>query len=233
MLIVALGVLLSCAPTDEEGGAGAGAGRSPTDKVVSGSESDAADSSSPPIESPSPTGASEVAPATPATFDTGPPQAPPTAVPPDPAAVESCLAYVQLKRFVGDPVGTEMWERSGSTDEGIRVECARLATTDPVGVTAMQAEVDEINAFLQAAATTTTTTTLPPPTAPPAIVPMADLPDGDCDPNYSGCVPIASDVDCAGGSGNGPEYVDGPVQVIGTDIYELDGRDNDGIGCES
>ena len=28
-----------------------------------------------------------------------------------------------------------------------------------------------------------------------------------CDPNYSGCVPIASDVDCAGGSGNGPAYV--------------------------
>lgn len=26
---------------------------------------------------------------------------------------------------------------------------------------------------------------------------------GGCDPNYSGCVPIASDVDCAGGSGNG------------------------------
>jgi resuscitation-promoting factor RpfB len=55
----------------------------------------------------------------------------------------------------------------------------------------------------------------------------------DCDPNYSGaCVPIASDVDCAGGSGNGPAYVDGPVRVIGTDIYGLDGNDNDGIGCE-
>lgn len=53
-----------------------------------------------------------------------------------------------------------------------------------------------------------------------------------CDPNYSGaCVPIASDVDCAGGSGNGPAYVTGPVTVIGTDIYDLD-RDNDGIGCE-
>ena len=53
-----------------------------------------------------------------------------------------------------------------------------------------------------------------------------------CDPNYSGaCVPIASDVDCAGGSGNGPAYVQGPVQVIGTDIYGLD-RDGDGIGCE-
>jgi hypothetical protein len=30
-----------------------------------------------------------------------------------------------------------------------------------------------------------------------------------CHPNYGGCVPIASDVDCAGGSGDGPAYVDG------------------------
>jgi uncharacterized protein YabE (DUF348 family) len=53
-----------------------------------------------------------------------------------------------------------------------------------------------------------------------------------CDPNYSGaCVPIASDVDCAGGSGNGPAYVRGPVRVVGTDIYDLD-RDGDGIACD-
>jgi hypothetical protein len=53
-----------------------------------------------------------------------------------------------------------------------------------------------------------------------------------CDPNYSGaCVPIASDVDCAGGSGNGPAYVQGPVRVVGTDIYGLD-ADGDGIGCD-
>ena len=53
-----------------------------------------------------------------------------------------------------------------------------------------------------------------------------------CDPNYSGaCVPIASDVDCAGGSGNGPAYVAGPVRVVGRDIYGLD-RDGDGIGCD-
>jgi resuscitation-promoting factor RpfB len=54
-----------------------------------------------------------------------------------------------------------------------------------------------------------------------------------CDPNYSGaCVPIASDVDCAGGSGNGPAYVQGPVRVVGTDVYGLD-ADGDGIGCDS
>ena len=55
---------------------------------------------------------------------------------------------------------------------------------------------------------------------------------GGCDPNYSGaCVPIASDVDCAGGSGNGPAYVTGPVRVVGTDIYRLD-RDGDGVACD-
>lgn len=51
-------------------------------------------------------------------------------------------------------------------------------------------------------------------------------------PDYSGCVPNDPvDVDCAGGSGNGPSYVRGPVQVIGSDVYRLD-TDHDGIGCE-
>ena len=54
-----------------------------------------------------------------------------------------------------------------------------------------------------------------------------------CDPNYTGaCVPIASDVDCLSGKGNGPAYVRGRVTVVGTDIYDLD-RDGDGIGCEN
>jgi Ni/Co efflux regulator RcnB len=53
-----------------------------------------------------------------------------------------------------------------------------------------------------------------------------------CDSNYSGaCVPIASDVDCAGGSGNGPRYVAGPVYVVGSDVYDLD-TDGDGVGCD-
>lgn len=66
----------------------------------------------------------------------------------------------------------------------------------------------------------------------PKPAPVVTQPASNCDPNYSGgCVPIASDVDCAGGSGNGPAYVAGPVTVIGIDIYGLD-RDNDGIGCE-
>ncbi|NQX28846.1 G5 domain-containing protein [Microbacteriaceae bacterium VKM Ac-2854] len=68
--------------------------------------------------------------------------------------------------------------------------------------------------------------------APEPIAPIAAPADGGCDSNYSGaCVPIASDVDCAGGSGNGPAYVSGPVTVVGSDVYDLD-RDGDGIACD-
>lgn len=66
--------------------------------------------------------------------------------------------------------------------------------------------------------------------APPPPKPAPRQPSG-CDSNYSGCVPIASDVDCAGGSGNGPAYVRGPVTVVGSDIYDLD-RDGNGVACE-
>lgn len=52
---------------------------------------------------------------------------------------------------------------------------------------------------------------------------------GRAEPVQRECVPIASDVDCGGGSGNGPAFVYGFVKVVGSDIYDLD-RDNDGYG---
>ena len=59
-----------------------------------------------------------------------------------------------------------------------------------------------------------------------------DCAKASCDPNYAGaCVPIANDVDSAGGKGNGPPYVSGIVEVIGSDFYNFDG-DGDGRGCE-
>jgi hypothetical protein len=54
----------------------------------------------------------------------------------------------------------------------------------------------------------------------------------NCTPGYSPCIPPGPDVDCAGGSGDGPRYVEGPVRVTGSDPYGLD-SDNDGIGCET
>lgn len=66
------------------------------------------------------------------------------------------------------------------------------------------------------------------------LTPRKPASSSSCHPAYSGaCVPIASDVDCAGGSGNGPAYVRGPVYVKkrGVDPYGLDGN-GDGVGCE-
>lgn len=65
-----------------------------------------------------------------------------------------------------------------------------------------------------------------------APAPAPAQPNSGCDSNYAdACVPIASDVDCAGGSGNGPAYFDGIARVVGSDIYDLD-RDHDGYACE-
>ncbi|HZJ49273.1 MAG TPA: thermonuclease family protein [Actinomycetota bacterium] len=55
--------------------------------------------------------------------------------------------------------------------------------------------------------------------------------ENGCD-GYSPCLPPAPDYDCAGGSGDGPEYAQGPIEVTGSDPYELD-SEGDGIACEA
>lgn len=71
----------------------------------------------------------------------------------------------------------------------------------------------------------------PPPTTQPP--PPPTTPARNCHPSYEGaCLdPTASDYDCAGGSGNGPKYVQGPVKVRPPDPFDLD-ADADGLGCE-
>lgn len=106
--------------------------------------------------------------------------------------------------------------------EGVVERVYRLTFVDGVEVrrnlvseTVLVAAVDEV---------TSVGTMEPPRAAPP--------PQPSCHPSYEGaCVPFASDVDCAGGSGNGPAYVAGPVRVVGPDVYDLD-RDGDGIACD-
>jgi PASTA domain len=72
----------------------------------------------------------------------------------------------------------------------------------------------------------------PPSTAPPAPPPTAPPPN--CHSSYQGeCLKVGvGDYDCAGGSGNGPNYVQGTVRVVGPDEFDLD-RDGDGWGCEA
>lgn len=66
--------------------------------------------------------------------------------------------------------------------------------------------------------------------APPAPEPVLESTESNCTPGYDPCLPPASDYDCSGGTGDGPEYT-GYVRVTGSDPYDLD-ADNDGVGCE-
>jgi hypothetical protein len=127
-----------------------------------------------------------------------------------------------------EPTNTE---RSTTTERETTTTEAPTTTTEPPTTTE---------------ATTTTPTTAPPPppttTAPappppttaapaPPPPPPPPPPPNDCHPSYDPCVPVASDVDCLGGSGDGPVYT-GTVRVIGPDEYGLD-DDGDGVGCEA
>ncbi|MCD1570456.1 G5 domain-containing protein [Agromyces mediolanus] len=113
--------------------------------------------------------------------------------------------------------------------DGEKVTKIRVTTED--GVEVKREVVEETITVQPVNEVISNGTRVPPPPAPAEPVPFADA--GGCDPNYEGaCVPIASDVDCAGGSGNGPAYVDGPVWVVGSDIYDLD-RDGDRVACDT
>jgi len=83
------------------------------------------------------------------------------------------------------------------------------------------------------------TASLQPPTSNPTLVPTVQVPPtpvptvDNCHPSYVGACLIVGigDYDCAGGSGNGPNYVYESVRVVGYDEFQLDGN-GDGIGCE-
>ena len=62
----------------------------------------------------------------------------------------------------------------------------------------------------------------------------AAAPVSDCHPSYVGaCLREGiGDYDCKGGTGNGPNYIEGPIQVVGYDEFDLD-RDGDGWGCDN
>lgn len=130
-------------------------------------------------------------------------------------------------------------------------------TTESQATTTTQAPTTTVASTTTAAPTTTVaptttaapTTTSPPPTttakpapqlfvAPPTTAaPSTAAPaaSSGCHPSYQGtCIPAdVSDADCAGGSGNGPYYVEEEnIAVVGPDQYDLD-RDGNGVGCES
>jgi hypothetical protein len=72
----------------------------------------------------------------------------------------------------------------------------------------------------------------PIPKTPTRMAPAPPKPS-NCDPAYPDvCLHDGiGDYDCAGGSGNGPNYIQGPIAVRAPDPFGLD-SDGDGTGCE-
>ena len=166
---------------------------------------------------PSTTPASTAAPTT---------KAKPTATAKTPARVTTRKEVVEFK--------TIPFKKKTVTDDSLPKGETTIRTTGVDGRRKLTYEVTYVNGVQTAKALLRQEVSKQPRTQVTAVGTKVEEESGSsgCDPNYSGCVPIASDVDCSGGTGNGPAYVRGPVTVIGNDIYGLD-RDGDGIGCDS
>ena len=180
--------------------------------VALNTDPDAAGSAPPPT-----TGA---APATVAMILPSTSTAPPTTVP-----------AVKVPRLVGMDLASA---RQALADRGLRGRVRYRSTArHPAGTVISQSHRGRAGVLPDSVITLVVAKAPPPPptTAPPP--PPSTAPARECDPSYPGvCLdPGAVDYDCAGGSGNGPEYVDGPIRVRPPDPFDLD-REGDGWGCE-
>ncbi|PNW08281.1 hypothetical protein C1632_15880 [Microbacterium testaceum] len=157
------------------------------------------------------------------------PSATPSPTPVVVVSEQSVTSAVPFERATVDDATIPSGQSRISTPgvDGEKVSVFRVTTID--GVESERVLISESVGRAPVSEVTSRGTFVAPP--PPAPVEKASGGGGGCDPNYAdACVPIDSDVDCAGGKGNGPSYFDGVARVVGSDIYKLDG-DGDGLAC--
>lgn len=183
---------------------------------------------------------SEVAAAEPAVTTAAPTtsSAPATTTPAPTTPAATTPAPVRVPALTGMPVAQA---KAALAAAGLRVRTTTVRTARYAAGTVVSQSHEADRRLRRGTVVTLQVAVAPPPaprpsptprrTTPPPPPPAPD-PQPACHPSYAGaCLdPDASDYDCAGGSGNGPEYT-GRVRVVGPDVFDLD-RDGDGIGCE-
>lgn len=168
---------------------------------------------------------------TPSPETTATPTPTPTATPTAPKPPTTTKAPVTTKKTVVE-VRTIPFKKKTVTDSSMPKGETTIRTTGVNGIRKLTYQITYVNGVQTDKDLLRDQVSKEPRSQVTVVGTKVEKPESSgCDPNYSGCVPIASDVDCSGGSGNGPEYVAGPVRVIGSDIYRLD-ADHDGLGCE-
>ena len=147
-------------------------------------------------------------------------------------APPTTIAKVTVPRLVGMKLTRA---QDSLADRGLTAKVTYRSTARyPAGTVISQSRTAGADVLPDTTVTLVVAKTPPPPpsTAPPA--PPTTAPPQRCHPSYEGeCLKVGiGDYDCAGGSGNGPNYVEGTVRVVGPDEFDLD-RDGDGLGCEA
>lgn len=208
----------------------------PADGVVSYSEQASEQASEPAEMSPAPTTGLVIPTMGPATPFTGPATptigpAPTTMGPATTASTTGTDGTLRREPVIETRIVTETrtvdYDSETVRDNSLPKGTSEVRTTGVPGVRTLTYKVTLTDGVQTAKELVRSVVTTDPVTE---VVAIGTMPNSKCDPNYSGCVPIASDVDCAG-DGDGPEYVEGPVNVIGDDIYDLD-PDGDGVACD-
>ena len=140
------------------------------------------------------------------------------------------IATVEVPELVGMRLTTA---KAALADRGLRARVTYRSTASrPAGTVISQSRRTGAG-VLPDSRITMVVAKAPPPPPTTAPRPPTTTPARSCDPSYPDvCLdPDAVDYDCAGGSGNGPRYVDGPIRVRPPDPFDLD-REGDGWGCE-
>jgi hypothetical protein len=150
--------------------------------------------------------------------------APTTTTPPT-----TTIATVEVPKLVGMRVTSA---KAALANRGLRSTVKYRSTASyPAGTVISQSRRTGAGVLPDSRITMVVAKTPPPPTTTPP--PPTTASSRNCDPSYPDvCLdPNAEDYDCAGGSGNGPRYVSGPIRVRPPDPFDLD-REGDGWGCE-
>ena len=178
-----------------------------------------------------PTNAAVASTLPPTTSDTLPPVTTTTTLPTTTTAPPpTTIATVEVPELVGMRLTTA---KAALARRGLRATVRYRSTARyPAGTVISQSRGTGAGVLPDSRITMVVAKAPPPPptTAPP---PPTTTPSRNCDPSYPDvCLdPNAVDYDCAGGSGNGPRYVEGPIRVRPPDPFDLD-REGDGWGCE-
>lgn len=115
--------------------------------------------------------------------------------------VTPCTRWVRWHHKTGQPDAVALWEEIEQSESRLLDVCNDLAAGNPGAMREMKNAMDDIDRFLVEASDPPPPRPVPP--RPAAARPELAQPPNGCHPNDQGCVPDASDVDCAGGSGNG------------------------------